>query len=294
MKAQLREHLLALLDRCRQALGCADTAQPLHLIGCLCDLRRKNIACLQLFHALQCLIGRFLPLDLSVFEQQHMFAVIGDILCMVLNDNDGLTMTRIQFAQHLIDTIGMHRVQLGNRFIQNEHIRPQRHRTCQCKQVGLSAGQLPDVFLFPSLKTALCKRCPAAFQIIRIGIIEAGIRGIVQHRRANDLILKILIDISNLARQFAHVALSCIHTVNQYLTGKVPRNKVGDQSVERFTQGGLSAAVVANDREKVPLFYFEGKMTERGLCSAWVCIRQVVDLYHVHLSVPPSVRCSSS
>ena len=102
------------------------------------------------------------PAHLAVLHQHHMLAVVGDVLGVVLNDDDGLAVVLVQVPQHLIDPVGVHGVQLGDGLVQDQDVRLEGHRAGQGQQVGLAAGELPDVFLLPALQTALpqAASCP--------------------------------------------------------------------------------------------------------------------------------------
>ena len=97
------------------------------------------------------------------------------------------------------------RIQLCNRFVQNQYFRFQRYYARQRKQMGLPSGKLPDILIFSTFQPALrqCFRSPLF--IIRHGIIHAGIGSIVQHSRPDDLIFEILIDISHFSCQSSDV-----------------------------------------------------------------------------------------
>ena len=85
-----------------------------------------------------------------------MLAVIGDVFGVVLDDDDGFSLGFVEAAQHLVDPVGVHGVQLGDGLIQDQHVGAEGHRTGQSQKMGLTAGQLPDIFLLPALQAALC------------------------------------------------------------------------------------------------------------------------------------------
>ena len=140
-------------------------------VGRLGDLRRKDVAALQLLYPLQRFDGGLLPEDLPVAHQQHMFAVVGDVFGVVLDDDDGLAVLFVQLPQHLIDAVGVHRVQLGDRLIEDEDVRLQRDRPGQRQQMGLPAGKLPDIFLLAALQPALLQRLSAALLVVGEGVV---------------------------------------------------------------------------------------------------------------------------
>ena len=53
----------------------------------------------------------------AVPEQQHMLAEIGDVLGVVLNDDNRLAVFFVEAAQHRINAVGVLRVELGDRFV---------------------------------------------------------------------------------------------------------------------------------------------------------------------------------
>ena len=152
--------------------------------------------------------------------------------------------------------------------------------------MGLTAGELPDVFLLPALQTALPQSSPAPRQVIGEGVVQAGIGGVVQHGGPDDLVFKVLIHIAHFLGQDAHVALQRVQAAHLDAPLHGPRNEVGDQAVEGLAQSGLPAAVVANDRQEVPFLDLKGDLFQGGLRGAWVGIGQAVDLNRVHVSSP--------
>ena len=126
----------------------------------------------------------------------------------------------------------MHGVQLGDGLIQNEHVGAQGHRTRQGQQVGLAAGQLPDVLLLPALQPALAQRPFSSLQIVGEGVVEAGVGGVVQHGGADDLVFKILVDIAHLLGQGAHVAVQGVQPLHPDPALKLACDEVGNEAVE--------------------------------------------------------------
>ena len=257
--------------------------QPVRRLG---HLRRKDIAGFQLLHPLQSLRCRKHPAHLAVFHEHYMLAVIGNVLGVVLDDDNRLSVMFVQLPEHLIDPVGVHGVQLGNGLIQNEDVRLEGHRPGQGQQVGLAAGELPHILLFPSLQTALLQSRPAPLQIVRKGVVQAGIGGVVQHGGPDDLVFKVLVYIAHLLGQGAHVALPGVKPLHPYASLHGPRDKVGDQSVEDLAQSGLPTAVVANNRQEVPLWNLKGDVSQGGLRGPRIGISQAVDLNRTHLSSP--------
>ena len=160
--------------------------------------------------------------------------------------------------------------------------------------MGLAAGQLPDVFLLPALQTALSEGRPSPFQIVGKGIVQAGVRGIVQHGGPDNLVFKILVDIADLLGQDAHITFQGVQSPDPNGSAECSGDKVRDQSVQNLAQSGLPAAVVSNDCQEVPLRDLERNIVQGGLRGAWICIGQVVDLNRIHLSRPRSFPCSFS
>ena len=215
-----------------------------------------------------------------------MLAEVGDVLGVVLNDEDGLAVVLVQIPEDRIDPVGVHGVQLGDGLVQDQDVRPERHRAGQGQQMGLTAGELPDVLLLPALQTALLQRGSAPLQVIGKGVVQARVRGVVQHGGPDDLVFKVLIHIAHLLSQDAHVTLQRVQAAHPDTPLHGPRNEVGDQAVESLAQSGLPAAVVANDRQEVPFGNLEADVPECGLRGAWVGVGQAVDLNRVHLSSP--------
>ena len=60
-----------------------------------------------------------------------MLAVVGDVLRVVLNDDDGLAVLFVELLEHLVDAVGVARVQLGDGLVQNQDIRLKRYRPGQ-------------------------------------------------------------------------------------------------------------------------------------------------------------------
>ena len=223
-----------------------------------------------------------------------MLAEVGDVLGVVLDDEDGLAVVLVQIPEDRIDPVGVHGVQLGDGLVQDQDVRLEGHRAGQGQQVGLAAGELPDVLLLPALQTALLQRGSAPLQVIGKGVVQAGVRGVVQHGGPDDLVFKVLIHIAHFLGQDAHVALQRVQAAHPDAPLHGPRNEVGDQAVEGLAQSGLPAAVVANDRQEVPFGNLEADVPECGLRGAWVGVGQVVDLNRVHLSSPRTFSLRSS
>ena len=215
-----------------------------------------------------------------------MLAVVGDVLGMVFNDEDGLAVVLIQVPEDRIDPVGVHGVQLGDGLVQDQDVRLKRHRPGQGQQVGLAAGELPDVLVLPALQAALLQSGPAPLQVVGEGVVQAGIGGVVQHSGPDDLVFKVLIHIAHLLGQDAHVALPGVKPLQPHASLHGPRDEVGDQAVEGLAQSGLPAAVVANDRQEVPFLDLKGDLFQGGLRGAWIGIGQAVDLNRVHISSP--------
>ena len=223
-----------------------------------------------------------------------MLAVVGDILGVVFNDDDGLAPALIQFPEHSVDPVGVHGVQLGDGLVQDQDVRLKGHRPGQGQQVGLAAGELPHILRLPPLQTALLQSGPAPLQIVRKGVVQAGVRGVIQHSGPDDLVFKVLIHIAHLLGQDAHVVLQRVQAAHPDAPFHGPRDEVGDQAVEGLAQSGLPAAVVANDRQEVPFGNLEADVPECGLRDAWVGVGQAADLNRVHLSSPRTFSLRSS
>ena len=203
-------------------------------------------------------------------------------------------MVLIQVPEDLIDPVGVHGVQLGDGLVQDQNVRLEGHRAGQGQQVGLAAGQLPDVFVLPPLKAALPQGGLAPLHIVGEGVVQAGVGRVVQHRGPDDLVFKVLVHIAHLPRQLRHLGFQRIQTAHSHFPLKCPRDEVGDQAVEDLAQSGLPAAVVANDCQEVPLLDLKGDVLESGLSGAWIGIGQAVNLNRVHLTSPrPSFRHSA-
>ena len=215
-----------------------------------------------------------------------MLAVVGDIFGVVLDDDNGLSMVLIQVPKHLVDPVGMHGIQLGDGLIQDEDVRLKGHCSCQSQQVGLAAGQLPNIILFPPLQPAQLQGVTAPVQVVGKGIVQAGIGGVIQHRGPDDLVFKVLVDIAHLPGQDSHFTLPGIQTAYHCFPLHLPRNEVGNQAVEDLAQSGLSASVVSNDRQKVPLLDLKGNIPQGRLSGAWIGVGQAVDLNRIHVSSP--------
>ena len=271
-----------------------ETACPPQPVGRLGHLGREDVAFLQLLHPLEGILRGQYPAHLAVPHQHHMLAVVGDVLGMVFNDEDGLAVVLIQVPEDLIDPVGVHGVQLGDGLVQDQNVRLEGHRAGQGQQVGLAAGELPDVLLLPALQTALLQRGSAPLQVIGKGVVQAGVRGVVQHGGPDDLVFKVLIHIAHLLGQDAHVVLQRVQAAHPDAPFHGPRDEVGDQAVEGLAQSGLPAAVVANDRQEVPFGNLEADVPECGLRGAWVGVGQAVDLNRVHLSSPRTFSLRSS
>ena len=176
-------------------------------------------------------MGRELPGDFPVPHEHHVLAVVGDVLRVVLDDQDGLAVLLIELFQYPIDAVGMAWVQLGDGLIQNQHLRPQGHRPRQGQQMGLPAGEGPHIILFTTLQAAQAQGLFAALFIVPHGVVQAGVGGVVQHGGPHDLVFKVLVHIPGFLRQGAHIRLQGVHPVHQHTAGKLPGDKVGDQAV---------------------------------------------------------------
>ena len=214
-----------------QELSLWQLAFPFHPVSGNGHLGREDIACLQLLHPAQRLARGKLPRNAAVPHQHHMLAVIGDIFRMVLDDDNRLAMLFVQLLQYAVDFIRMAGIQLGDRLVQNQDIRPQGNSASQRQQMGLPPGKLPDIVVFPSLQPAKGESLPSSFDIIRHGVVQAGIGGVIQHGRSDDLIFKILIDISRLAGQRPHIRFQGVDPSHLDGPFKISVDKVRDQPV---------------------------------------------------------------
>ena len=134
-----RKDLLSLLNIYRKHCSLRKKPCLLHPLRGNRHLRRKNIALLQfLYPAHGFFCGKF-PFYTSVFNEKRMFTVSGNIFGMMLNYNNRLLIFLIQFFQHFIYSVRMGRIQLGNRFIQNQNIRTQSCSPRQRQQMFLPA-----------------------------------------------------------------------------------------------------------------------------------------------------------
>ena len=184
-----------------------------------------------------------------------MLAVVGDVLRMMLNDKDGLAVLFVELLEHLVDAVGVARIQLGDGLVQNQHLRPQGHSSSQRQQMGLPAGKLPDVVVLPALQPAQGQGLFSPLHIVRHGVVQAGVGGVVQHRGAHNLVFKVLVHISRLLGQGAHARLQGVHPGHHHFPGKLPGDKVGNQPVEGLAKSGFPTAVVANDCQEIPFFH---------------------------------------
>ena len=223
-----------------------------------------------------------------------MLAEIGNVLGVVLDDDDGLSVHFVELTQYLVDPVGMHGIQLGDGLVQDQHVGAEGHRAGQGQQMGLAAGQLPDILLLPALQAALAQCLPPPGKIVGKAVVQAGVGSIVQHGGPDDLVFKVLIDVAHLLGQGAHVAFQGVQALHLHLPLEVPGDKVGDQSIEHFTKGGLPAAVVSNDCQEVPFFDLKRNVFEGGAGGARIGIGQAVDLNRVHISRPCSFPRSFS
>ena len=194
-------------------------------------LGREDVACLQLVHPAQRFGRGKLPHNAAVPHQHHMLAVIGDIFRMMLDDDDRLAVLFVQFLQHTVDFIRMAGIQLGDRLVQDQDIRPQGNGARQRQQMGLPPGKLPDIIVLPSLQPAEGERSPPSFDIIRHGVVQAGIGSVIQHGRADDLVFKVLIDISRLAGQRPHIRFQGVDSSHLDGPFKIAVDKVGNKPV---------------------------------------------------------------
>ena len=148
----------------------------------------------------------------------------------------------------------MGRIQLGNRFIQDQNIRAQRRGSRQRQQVFLPAGQLPYIIIHFIPQAAYSERFFAFFNVIIHRIVQAGIRCVFQHGRTDNLIFKILIHISDFLRQGSYFFFLCIFTVNKNIPFHISCNEMGNQTVQRSAQSRFPAAIISNNCEKISLF----------------------------------------
>ena len=94
---------------------------------------------MQFFHPLQSLAGGQHPLHPALFQQHDVLAEVGNVLGVVLDDDDGLAVPLVQLPQHPIDAVGVGRVQLGDGLVQDQHVGLEGQRPCQGQQMGLPA-----------------------------------------------------------------------------------------------------------------------------------------------------------
>ena len=114
-------------------------------------LRRENIAALQFFHSLQSLAGGQHPLHPALFQQHDVLAEVGNVLGVVLDDDDGLAVPLVQLPQHPIDA-GRRGPGPAGRWARPGSGRRacRRQSPRQCQQMGLPARQLPDEITLPA------------------------------------------------------------------------------------------------------------------------------------------------
>ena len=134
-----RKNLLPLFNIYRKHCSLWKKPRILHPLCGNRHLRGKDIALLQFLYPAHGFFCRKFPLYTSVFNEKGMFTVSGNIFGMMLNYNNRLLIFLIQFFQHFIYSVRMGRIQLGNRFIQNQNIRTQSCSPRQRQQMFLPA-----------------------------------------------------------------------------------------------------------------------------------------------------------
>ena len=241
---------------------------------------------MQFFHPLQSLAGGQHPLHPALFQQHDVLAEVGNVLGVVLDDDDGLAVPLVQLPQHPIDAVGVGRVQLGDGLVQDQDVGLQRQSPRQRQQMGLPARQLPDEITLPAAQAAPLQRRHAPLLIVRHGVVLAGVGGVVQHGGTDDLIFKVLVYIPDLPGQGAHVACAGIQPAGKDAPRKIAADELGDQTVEGLAKSGLSTSIVAHNGEKVPLFHTDGNILQRRMRCARIGIGQVIYFYRVHKAQP--------
>ena len=123
--------------------------------------------------------------------------------------------------------------------------------------MGLAAGELPDIVLFLSGETAFFQGLHSSLPVVLHRIVHAGVGGVVQHGRADDLVFKILVHIAHLPGQCPDIRLSRLHAGRLHAPLEISCDKVGDQAVHDLAECGLSAAVISDDCHKISLLYLQ-------------------------------------
>ena len=145
-------------------------------------------------------------------------------------------------------------IQLSNRFVQDQNLRPEGNRSRQSQKMGLAPGQLEHIIIFSPSKTAEIQGLQTSLFIVLHAVVHACVRGVIQNCRTDDLILKILIYIACFLSQRSDICLQRGDSSHQHFPLEITGNKMGDQPIHNFTKSGLSASIISHNSQKVPFF----------------------------------------
>ena len=165
-----------------------------------------------------------------------MLAVIGDVFGVMLDNNNRFSVLFVEFLQNVIDAVGMSGIELCDRLVKDQDLRTEGDSSGKGEKMCLTAGELPDIVIFSSLKTAHGKRPASLLPVIGHGVIQTGVGSVIKDCRAYNLVFEVLIYISNSASKAADVGFPCVDAVHTDASGKFSCNKMGDQAVERLAE----------------------------------------------------------
>ena len=212
----------------------AKRSRALELSARECDLGRVHVASLEVVDALERLVGGQRPSDGAVVHERGGRAVIRDEVGVMLDDDDRLAVVLVEVAQHLVGLPRMVWVELRHRLVEHDDIGAQRDGPSERQQVLLTAGQLPDVGARAVGEPAQLQSAHAALQVVVARVVEAGERRLVDDRGTDQLVLEILVHVSDAPGKSADIGRRGVHAAHLDGPGQVPDDEVRNQSVHRL------------------------------------------------------------
>ncbi|CEE65186.1 hypothetical protein XAC2852_300002 [Xanthomonas citri pv. citri] len=245
----------------RRNLG--DMAHDANVVpGGVAELRQCGVALARLTSTeaagdvvLGLLLGRlrkngFGAVMLDQIAQVHEGGVVGHargLLHVVGDDHDGVV--ALELFHQLFDPAGGNRVQRGRRFVQQQHIRAQRYRTCDAQALLLATGKtqraLPQLVLDLVPQRALAQGLLDAVLHVGFGqffVVADAVGHVFEdgHRKRH----RLLEHHAHLAAQAVHRVLrrQDVFVVQQYLAARFHLRIQRVDAVEDAQQGRLAAA----------------------------------------------------
>ena len=192
-------------------------------------------------------VSWLLPSDTAVRDQHHLLAILRNELRVVFDHDDRLLLFLVQPAEPFVRLAGVLWVKLGGRFVNHHELWIHRQHPRERDEVLLAAAEFPDKPIFQVGETDHLKGARGSLFVVVEPVVQRRELNIVSHCLLDELVFEILEDVAHLPGELPDSRLAGVSAVDT--DGPVERSleKVGDQSVERFTERGFPAAVSADD-----------------------------------------------